>query len=218
MGFLLTSSIQHREQHPIVQQYNTPPAPATPSPSPAHPNSHLAPPNALEFPTSNKETRSTKHDEIRLARRFLEKNNNNNSSNSNSNSNSNNPPTGQETHFELESLPSSWTSSNNTTTSQNQAQTTIDSQNPHSKTPSIFSAFASQDQQQQRHLLNDNNPEWPIDDLELNNHNHSDNHETQIIPRRHAAYLAAQADSYDAWADVGLVSAGDNHCVEEVEL
>ena len=214
MGFLLTSSIQHREQHPIVQQYNTPPVPTTPSPSPspspAHPIPHPAPSNALEFPTSNKETRSTKHDEIRLARRFLV--------NNNSNSNGNNPPTGQETHFELESLPSSWTSSNNTTTSQNQAQTTIDSQNPHSKTPSISSAFASQDQQQQRHVLNDNNPEWPIDDLELNNHNQSNNHETRRIPRRHAAYLAAQADSYDAWADVGLVSAGDNHCVEEVEL
>ncbi|PLN85004.1 beta-lactamase-like protein [Aspergillus taichungensis] len=202
----------HQKQQPASQQHNTPPITTTPSPSPspAHPNSHPALPNTLAFPTSNKTTRSAKHDEIRLARRFLQNNNNNN----------NNPPTGQETHFELESLPSSWTSSsNNTTTSQNQTQPNIDPPDPHSKTPSISSAFASQDQQQQqRNPRNGNNPEWPIDDLELDYHDYDSNRETQVNPRRHAAYLAARADSYDAWADVGLVSAGDNHCVEEVEL
>ncbi|KAE8352927.1 putative DNA repair protein [Aspergillus coremiiformis] len=35
---------------------------------------------------------------------------------------------------------------------------------------------------------------------------------------RRAAYLAAKADSYDAWASMGLVSAGDNHTEEEAEL
>ncbi|GIJ84455.1 hypothetical protein Asppvi_003302 [Aspergillus pseudoviridinutans] len=35
---------------------------------------------------------------------------------------------------------------------------------------------------------------------------------------RRAAYLAARADSYDAWASMGLVSAGDNHSMEETEL
>ncbi|GIC94060.1 putative DNA repair protein [Aspergillus udagawae] len=35
---------------------------------------------------------------------------------------------------------------------------------------------------------------------------------------RRAAYLAARADSYDAWASMGLVSAGDNHNMEEAEL
>ncbi|PKX89504.1 putative DNA repair protein [Aspergillus novofumigatus IBT 16806] len=35
---------------------------------------------------------------------------------------------------------------------------------------------------------------------------------------RRAAYLAARADSYDAWACMGLVSAGDNHSMEETEL
>ncbi|KAL4806879.1 hypothetical protein BDV18DRAFT_138375 [Aspergillus unguis] len=38
------------------------------------------------------------------------------------------------------------------------------------------------------------------------------------IRNRKAAYAAAQEDSYDAWASIGLVSGGDNHTVEEVEL
>jgi hypothetical protein len=42
-------------------------------------------------------------------------------------------------------------------------------------------------------------------------------------PRTHArariaAYLAARADTYSAWTDVSLVSAGDNHTEEEIEL
>ncbi|KJK65114.1 hypothetical protein P875_00010543 [Aspergillus parasiticus SU-1] len=35
---------------------------------------------------------------------------------------------------------------------------------------------------------------------------------------RRAAYLAAKADTYEAWASMGLVSAGDNHTEEEIEL
>lgn len=35
---------------------------------------------------------------------------------------------------------------------------------------------------------------------------------------RIAAYLAARADTYADWADVSLVSAGDNHAEEEIEL
>ncbi|KAF9883805.1 hypothetical protein FE257_002789 [Aspergillus nanangensis] len=35
---------------------------------------------------------------------------------------------------------------------------------------------------------------------------------------RRAAYLAARADSYEAWASMSLVSAGNNHTEEEVEL
>jgi hypothetical protein len=35
---------------------------------------------------------------------------------------------------------------------------------------------------------------------------------------RRAAYIAAKADSYEAWATMGLVSAGDNHTEEEIEL
>ncbi|KAE8411640.1 hypothetical protein BDV36DRAFT_305516 [Aspergillus pseudocaelatus] len=35
---------------------------------------------------------------------------------------------------------------------------------------------------------------------------------------RRAAYLAAKADSYEAWASMGLVSAGNNHTEEEIEL
>ncbi|KAF5857509.1 DNA crosslink repair [Aspergillus alliaceus] len=35
---------------------------------------------------------------------------------------------------------------------------------------------------------------------------------------RRAAYRAAKADSYEAWASMGLVSAGDNHTEEEIEL
>ncbi|KAJ5807753.1 DNA repair metallo-beta-lactamase [Penicillium riverlandense] len=46
---------------------------------------------------------------------------------------------------------------------------------------------------------------------------------THHRPRTHthariAAYLAARADSYSAWTDVSLVSAGDNHTEEEIEL
>ncbi|KAJ0422295.1 hypothetical protein BJY00DRAFT_300406 [Aspergillus carlsbadensis] len=36
--------------------------------------------------------------------------------------------------------------------------------------------------------------------------------------RRRAAYLAAREDSYEAWASVSLVSAGNNHTEEEFEL
>ncbi|KAL3496628.1 hypothetical protein BJX62DRAFT_193658 [Aspergillus germanicus] len=36
--------------------------------------------------------------------------------------------------------------------------------------------------------------------------------------RRRAAYLAAREDSYEAWASVSLVSAGNNHTEEENEL
>ncbi|PKY04400.1 hypothetical protein P168DRAFT_310972 [Aspergillus campestris IBT 28561] len=219
----------HQEQLPTSQQHNTPPTPTPPSPA------QPAVPNTLAFPTSSKETRSAKHDEIRLARRFLQNNNNNND---------NNLPTAQKTHFELESLPSSWTSNDTTTISQNQNQSqnivvpangsfpvrddttdlnlnpisNVNPSSPPPRTPSITtSASPSQDQQQQKHYLNDENPEWPIDDLDLEP-NHDNHHETEINPRQREAYLAAQADSYDAWADVGLVSAGDNHCVEEVEL
>ncbi|KAF7589833.1 DNA crosslink repair [Aspergillus hancockii] len=35
---------------------------------------------------------------------------------------------------------------------------------------------------------------------------------------RRAAYIAARTDSYEAWASLGLVSAGDNHTEEEIEL
>lgn len=35
---------------------------------------------------------------------------------------------------------------------------------------------------------------------------------------RREAYLAAKADSYDAWSSVGLLSTGNNHTEEEIEL
>lgn len=35
---------------------------------------------------------------------------------------------------------------------------------------------------------------------------------------RREAYLAAKADSYDAWSSVSLLSAGNNHTEEEIEL
>ncbi|KAL5339089.1 hypothetical protein BJX70DRAFT_364961 [Aspergillus crustosus] len=38
------------------------------------------------------------------------------------------------------------------------------------------------------------------------------------IRNRRAAYLAAREDSYDAWTAMGIVSAGDNHTEEEVDL
>ncbi|KAL4961637.1 putative DNA repair protein [Aspergillus stella-maris] len=38
------------------------------------------------------------------------------------------------------------------------------------------------------------------------------------IRNRQAAYAAAREDSYDAWAEVGITSAGNNHSVEEKEL
>ncbi|RHZ64886.1 hypothetical protein CDV55_106696 [Aspergillus turcosus] len=43
-------------------------------------------------------------------------------------------------------------------------------------------------------------------------------HRSSSSRLRRAAYLAARADSYDAWACMGLVSAGDNHSIEEAEL
>ncbi|KAJ5601015.1 DNA repair metallo-beta-lactamase [Penicillium lagena] len=52
--------------------------------------------------------------------------------------------------------------------------------------------------------------------------------DSEITPTHHrsrththariAAYLAARADTYSAWTDVSLVSAGDNHTEEEIEL
>ncbi|KAL4822017.1 hypothetical protein BDW67DRAFT_6367 [Aspergillus spinulosporus] len=38
------------------------------------------------------------------------------------------------------------------------------------------------------------------------------------IQNRRAAYQAAKLDNYDAWAEISLVSAGNNHTEEEIEL
>lgn len=42
--------------------------------------------------------------------------------------------------------------------------------------------------------------------------------EAESMQNRRAAYLAARADSFDAWRSVSLVSARDNHTEEEIEL
>jgi DNA cross-link repair 1C protein len=39
-----------------------------------------------------------------------------------------------------------------------------------------------------------------------------------LVKRRKAAYRAAQAHSYDAWSQFALLSAGNNHMEEEIEL
>ncbi|KAL4798099.1 hypothetical protein BDV19DRAFT_35842 [Aspergillus venezuelensis] len=105
------------------------------------------------------------------------------------------------------------------------------------------SDFASQNQSQSQGTLNglnsQNNEELQylsslVDEDHVPEHEHendNDNGEDQpptprpylssretSIRNRQAAYAAAREDSYDAWAEVGITSAGDNHSVEEEEL
>lgn len=64
--------------------------------------------------------------------------------------------------------------------------------------------------------------EEPARDDELRDttstHSTAHSHKRSRTRARAAAYLAARKDSYSAWADVSLVSAGDNHTEEEIEL
>lgn len=71
------------------------------------------------------------------------------------------------------------------------------------------SAFASADEHSVR-PSEDNEP-----DSETTPAHHRSRTHTHA---RIAAYLAARADTYSAWTDVSLVSAGDNHTEEEIEL
>ncbi|KAF4203717.1 hypothetical protein CNMCM8927_008394 [Aspergillus lentulus] len=82
------------------------------------------------------------------------------------------------------------------------------------------SAFASQDQ-----TLGSLQQDGPGDvDVDIPPSSQGAPGQPRILNRssssraRRAAYLAARADSYDAWASMGLVSAGDNHSMEETEL
>ncbi|GES61483.1 DNA repair protein [Aspergillus terreus] len=82
-----------------------------------------------------------------------------------------------------------------------------------SQTLSISSsAFASQEKQPNEDP-HDGFPDTntPVDDTP------SLQRSTSARTRR-AAYLAARADSYEAWAAMSLVSAGNNHAEEEIEL
>lgn len=81
--------------------------------------------------------------------------------------------------------------------------------NPLSVSDSAFApSFSSQDQDQnQAHSFGGDGC------------NDDDHHREAASSRnRKAAYLAARADSFDAWGFVSLVSAGNNHTEEEIEL
>lgn len=70
------------------------------------------------------------------------------------------------------------------------------------------SAFDSQEHAQQLHEYNDSN-------------NYGTSHRSTMASRlraRKEAYVAARADSYEAWSSVSLLSAGNNHAEAEMEL
>jgi len=84
------------------------------------------------------------------------------------------------------------------TTHQTESQQT----NPLSISESTFASFSSQDLEQQ-------------DDPKTTKTAESS---TSRRRSRKAAYLAAQADTYEAWNTISLVSAGNNHTEPEIEL
>ncbi|KAL4785350.1 hypothetical protein BJX76DRAFT_184488 [Aspergillus varians] len=91
--------------------------------------------------------------------------------------------------------------------------------NPHhsSQRSVSSSAFASQSQNQ---ISREAEQEIISDEEYIGEQGHPDterNNQTSIQNRR-MAYAAAREDSYDAWASMSLVSAGNNHTEEEVEL
>ncbi|ODM23985.1 hypothetical protein SI65_01575 [Aspergillus cristatus] len=84
------------------------------------------------------------------------------------------------------------------TTHQTESQQT----NPLSISESAFASFSSQDLEQE-------------DDPKTTKTAESS---TSRRRSRRAAYLAAQADTYEAWNTISLVSAGNNHTEPEIEL
>lgn len=146
-------------------------------------------------PNHTTETERAKRTEIRLARNFLL---------------SNLP---QET-VSLGSLPSSWSDveDNVDDRAEPSSQTTNADANANNAPESQLSipdsafavSFSSQDHEQdQDQALKDTDAETKAESSARN---------------RRAAYLAARADSFDAWSFISLVSAGNNHTEEEIEL
>jgi DNA cross-link repair 1C protein len=185
-------------------------------------------PQPLPIPKSTPETAKAKRNEIRRAWHFLHA------------ERSDHPeidlgslpsswPTAEEDEFHVQHTGSSATEEETHTPTQddmyadhnddNDNEDDIDIPSQATNTLSLSSsAFASQDQ---GHLQQDS----PGDvDIPPEESSEKDPGQPRSLKRssssraRRAAYLAARADSYDAWVSMGLVSAGDNHSIEEAEL
>lgn len=182
----------------------------------------------LDFPLSNLETAEAKRNEIRQARRYLQE-------------------YADPEMFQIGALPSSWGTEGDefepgqkkkhASEAEEKPTTTdtaefwevlkidpggdeatdgqMESQQADSQHTALSiseSAFASPlpVEEQSVGLSEDNEP----DSETTPTHHRSRTHTHARI----AAYLAARADTYSAWTDVSLVSAGDNHTEEEIEL
>ncbi|KAH2316420.1 hypothetical protein KXV47_001110 [Aspergillus fumigatus] len=188
-----------------------------------------ASPQPLPIPTSTPEAAKAKRNEIRRAWHFLRA------------EGSHHPeielgalpsswPTPEEDGFHLPNRGSSETGDETRTRTQDNMQFAHDHDDdneddmPNSQVTATLSisssAFASQEQ-----TLGPLQQDGPFDvgvDIPLSSEGAPGRPRTlgrsSSSRARRAAYLAARADSYDAWACMGLVSAGDNHSMEETEL
>ncbi|PYH96354.1 DNA repair protein [Aspergillus ellipticus CBS 707.79] len=115
------------------------------------------------------------------------------------------------------------------------SQSTATADNENSQPLSLpSSAFAASQEHAQNNILDEDPTEsgteigdtdTDTDDNDDNDDNDNENYTRRPgLPRsastqiRRDAYLAARADSFDAWAAISLMSTGNNHTEEEIEL
>ncbi|GIK02338.1 hypothetical protein Aspvir_006387 [Aspergillus viridinutans] len=190
-----------------------------------NPNPKEPSPRPLPIPTSSPETAKAKRNEIRRAWHFLHA------------ERPHHPeidlgalpsswPTAEEDEFHLPHRESSETGDETHTPTQDNMHYDTGNKDdmPNSQATNTLSisssAFASQDQTLgplQQDGSGDVDVDIPPSSERAPGRSRTLNRSSSSRARR-AAYLAARADSYDAWACMGLVSAGDNHSMEETEL
>jgi hypothetical protein len=182
----------------------------------------------LDFPLSSPETAKAKRNEIRQARRYLQE-------------------YADPEMFHVGALPSSWRTEGNEfepdkkkkhASEAEEKPTTTDTTEPPEVSETdrggdgaTDSQIESQQADSQQTALSISESAFasplPVEEhsVRLTEDNEPDSETTPTHHRsrththaRIAAYLAARADTYSAWTDVSLVSAGDNHTEEEIEL
>ncbi|PLB46692.1 DNA repair protein [Aspergillus steynii IBT 23096] len=175
-----------------------------------------SPKEPLFIPKLSPKTKRVKHSETRQAWDFL-----NNARSANAFQHLGSLPSSHENEYTPQdpgTPPHPPSSIRNMDLSREDDEVIGDSQISHTFSVSS-SAFASQEQIQPENHHSIPRSDIPGDD-QANKHNaiRPSLSRTESSRNRKAAYLAARADSFDAWASMSLVSAGNNHTEEEIEL
>lgn len=208
-----------------------------------HTDDHNKTSSPLQIPKLTPTTEHTKRSNIRQAWRYLRTDAEGTESAFQVGSLPSSFPTEEETSMKTETqqqrLPPPHQNLTNTTISQTTQSTTTDpspapashqndgekeTQGDNTKTPSL----QSQSQRTEDHhpintANNEPQPPGPLSpsapSLPQNAHHPPPLVRSGSSSRlRREAYLAAKADNYDAWSSVGLLSTGNNHTEEEIEL